>query len=150
VRIVIADDAALLRQGVVRLLDEGGLDVVGEASDAGELLRLVERHRPDVAIVDIRMPPSHTDEGLVAAQVIRRRSPETGVLVLSQYIDAAYALRLADGEQSRCGYLLKDRILDGRELVAAVRRVDAGDVVIDPGWSTSCSEGNVSRARSTS
>jgi serine/threonine-protein kinase len=133
VRVVIADDAALLRQGVVRLLAEGGVDVVGEASDAGELLRLVDAHRPDVAIVDIRMPPSHTDEGLVAAQVIRRRRPETGVLVLSQYVDAAYALRLVDGEQSRCGYLLKDRILDARELVAAVQRVDEGEVVIDPG-----------------
>jgi serine/threonine-protein kinase len=133
VRVVIADDAALLRQGVVRLLAEGGVDVVGEASDAGELLRLVDAHRPDVAIVDIRMPPSHTDEGLVAAQVIRRRRPETGVLVLSQYVDAAYALRLVDGEQSRCGYLLKDRILDARELVSAVHRVDEGEVVIDPG-----------------
>jgi serine/threonine-protein kinase len=133
VRVVIADDAVLLRQGVVRLLAEGGIEVVGEASDAGELLRLVGAHRPDVAIVDIRMPPSHTDEGLVAAQVIRRRRPETGVLVLSQYVDAAYALRLVDGEQSRCGYLLKDRILDARELVSAVRRVDDGEVVIDPG-----------------
>jgi serine/threonine-protein kinase len=133
VRVVIADDAVLLRQGVVRLLAEGGVDVVGEASDAGELLRLVDEHRPDVAIVDIRMPPSHTDEGLVAAQVIRRRRPETGVLVLSQYVDAAYALRLVDGAQSRCGYLLKDRILDAQELVTAVRRVDEGEVVIDPG-----------------
>ena len=132
-RVVIADDAVLLRQGVVRLLAEGGVDVVGEASDAGQLLRLVDTHRPDVAIVDIRMPPSHTDEGLVAAQVIRRRRPETGVLVLSQYVDAAYALRLVDGEQSRCGYLLKDRILDAKELVSAVYRVDEGEVVIDPG-----------------
>jgi serine/threonine-protein kinase len=133
VRVVIADDAALLRQGVVRLLAEGGVDVVGQASDAGELLRLVDAHRPDVAIVDIRMPPTHTDEGLVAAQVIRRRRPETGVLVLSQYVDAAYALRLLDGEQSRCGYLLKDRIMDAQELVSAVQRVDEGEVVIDPG-----------------
>ena len=132
-RVVIADDAALLRQGVVRLLAEGGVDVVGQAADAGELLRLVDAHRPDVAIVDIRMPPTHTDEGLVAAQVIRRRRPETGVLVLSQYVDAAYALRLLDGEQSRCGYLLKDRIMDAQELVSAVQRVDEGEVVIDPG-----------------
>ena len=132
-RVVIADDAVLLRQGVVRLLVEGGVDVVGEASNAGELLRLVDEHRPDVAIVDIRMPPSHTDEGLVAAQVIRRRRPETGVLVLSQYVDAAYALRLVDGDQSRCGYLLKDRVLDAEELVSAVHRVHGGDVVIDPG-----------------
>ena len=132
-RVVIADDAALLRQGVVRLLIEGGVDVVGEASNAGELLRLVDQHRPDVAIVDIRMPPSHTDEGLIAAQVIRRRRPETGVLVLSQYVDAAYALRLVDGDQSRCGYLLKDRVLDAEELISAVHRVHGGDVVIDPG-----------------
>ena len=132
-RVVIADDAVLLRQGVVRLLVEGGVDVVGEASNAGELLRLVDEHRPDVAIVDIRMPPSHTDEGLIAAQVIRRRRPETGVLVLSQYVDAAYALRLVDGDQSRCGYLLKDRVLDAEELVSAVHRVHGGDVVIDPG-----------------
>ena len=132
-RVVIADDAVLLRQGVVRLLVEGGVDVVGEASNAGELLRLVDEHRPDVAIVDIRMPPSHTDEGLIAAQVIRRRRPETGVLVLSQYVDAAYALRLVDGDQSRCGYLLKDRVLDAEELISAVHRVHGGDVVIDPG-----------------
>ena len=132
-RVVIADDAVLLRQGVVRLLVEGGVDVVGEASNAGELLRLVDQHRPDVAIVDIRMPPSHTDEGLIAAQVIRRRRPETGVLVLSQYVDAAYALRLVDGDQSRCGYLLKDRALDAEELISAVHRVHGGDVVIDPG-----------------
>ena len=132
-RVVIADDAVLLRQGVVRLLAESGVEVVGEASDAGELLRLVDTQRPDVAIVDIRMPPSHTDEGLVAAQVIRRRRPETGVLVLSQYVDAAYALRLVDGEQTRCGYLLKDRIMDAKELVSAVHRVDEGEVVIDPG-----------------
>ncbi len=131
-RIVIADDSALLRQGVVRLLAEAGIEVAGEAGEAGELLELVEAHRPDVAIIDIRMPPSHTDEGLVAAQTIRSRTPETGVLVLSQYVDAAYALRLVDGEHSRCGYLLKDRILDAQELVSAVRRVGAGDVVVDP------------------
>jgi serine/threonine-protein kinase len=132
-RVVIADDAVLLRQGIVRLLAEGGVEVVGEASDAGELLQLVRETNPDVAIVDIRMPPSHTDEGLVAAQLIRKRRPETGVLVLSQYVDAAYALRLVDGSQSRCGYLLKDRVLDAEELVSAVRRVDAGEVVIDAG-----------------
>ncbi len=132
-RVVIADDAVLLRQGVARLLTEAGIDVAGEAGDAGALLELVEAHRPDVAIIDIRMPPSHTDEGLVAAQTIRRRTPETGVLVLSQYVDAAYAVRLLEGEQTRCGYLLKDRVLDAQELVSAVRRVGDGDVVIDPG-----------------
>ena len=130
-RVVIAVDAVLLRQGVVRLLVENGIVVSGEASDAGELLALVEQHRPDVAIVDIRMPPGFTDEGLVAAQTIRRRHSEIGVLVLSQFVDAAYALRLIDGEHVRCGYLLKDRILDAQELVSAVRRVHEGDVVVD-------------------
>jgi DNA-binding NarL/FixJ family response regulator len=131
-RVVIADDAALLRQGMASLLADAGMDVVGEAGEAGALLELVEAHRPDVAIVDIRMPPTHTDEGLVAADVIRRRVPHTGVLVLSQYVEAAYALRLVDGEHSRCGYLLKDRVLDAEELVSAVRRVGAGEVVVDP------------------
>jgi DNA-binding NarL/FixJ family response regulator len=131
VRVVIADDAALLRQGLTRLLEDAGIDVVGAAADARGLLELVERHRPDVAIVDIRMPPSHTDEGLVAAELIRARVPGTGVLVLSQYVEAAYALRLVDGGQSRCGYLLKDRVLDADELVAAVRRVADGEVVVD-------------------
>ncbi|HEU0335661.1 MAG TPA: response regulator transcription factor [Gaiellaceae bacterium] len=131
-RVVIADDAALLRQGLTRLLEDAGIDVVGAAADARGLLELVERHRPDVAIVDIRMPPSHTDEGLVAAELIRARVPGTGVLVLSQYVEAAYALRLVDGEQSRCGYLLKDRVLDAEELVAALRRVADGEVVVDP------------------
>jgi serine/threonine-protein kinase len=132
VRVVIADDAALLRQGLTRLLEDAEIEVVGAAGDARGLLELVERHRPDVAIVDIRMPPSHTDEGLVAAESIRERVPGTGVLVLSQYVEAAYALRLVDGEQSRCGYLLKDRVLDADELVAAVRRVAEGEVVVDP------------------
>jgi serine/threonine-protein kinase len=95
------------------------------------LLALVDSERPDVAVVDIRMPPTNTDEGLVAAAAIRSRFPQTGVLVLSQYVDAAYALRLLDEGEGRCGYLLKDRVMDARELVAALERVAAGEVVVD-------------------
>jgi DNA-binding NarL/FixJ family response regulator len=131
VRVVIADDTALLRQGLARLLTEAGIAICGEASDADGLLRLVADEAPDVAVVDIRMPPTHTDEGLVAAADIRARYPSTGVLVLSQYIDAEYALRLVDGDARRCGYLLKDRVTDAGELVQALERVDAGEVVVD-------------------
>jgi DNA-binding NarL/FixJ family response regulator len=132
VRVVIADDAVLVRTGFARLLSEAGVEVCGEAGDADGLLELVEAHRPDVAVVDIRMPPAHTDEGLVAAAAIRDRFPGVGVLVLSQYVDAAYALRLVDGGESGCGYLLKDRVLDTRELVTALERIAAGGVVVDP------------------
>jgi DNA-binding NarL/FixJ family response regulator len=131
VRVVIADDTALLRQGIARLLADAGLEVAGEAGDADGLLALVDAERPDVAIVDIRMPPGHCDEGLVAAEAIRRRFPEVGVLVLSQYVEPAYALRLLGGDDGGCGYLLKDRVLDARDLVAAVERVGAGEVVVD-------------------
>jgi DNA-binding NarL/FixJ family response regulator len=131
VRVVIADDTALLRQGLARLLAEAGIDVCGEASDADELLRLVANERPEVAVVDIRMPPTHTDEGLVAATEIRKHHGRTGVLVLSQYVDAEYALRLINGDAQRCGYLLKDRVTDAGALVAALERVDAGEVVVD-------------------
>jgi DNA-binding NarL/FixJ family response regulator len=131
VRVVIADDTALLRQGLARLLAAAGIDVCGEAADAAELVRLVEAEHPDVAVVDIRMPPTHTDEGLVAATEIRDSHPDVGVLVLSQYVDAEYALRLVDGEASRCGYLLKDRVTDADELVGALERVAAGEVVVD-------------------
>ena len=130
-RVVIADDTALLRQGLARLLTEAGIAICGEASDADALLRLVADEAPDVAVVDIRMPPTHTDEGLVAASDIRARYPSTGVLVLSQYVDAEYALRLVDGDARRCGYLLKDRVTDAGELVRALERVDAGEVVVD-------------------
>ena len=132
VRVVIADDAALLRQGIARLLVDAGIDVRGEVGDATALLELVGRERPDVAIVDIRMPPKQQDEGLVAADTIRERFPGTGVLVLSQYVDPAYGLRLIDGNDGGRGYLLKDRVLDAGELVAAVERVAAGEVVVDP------------------
>jgi serine/threonine-protein kinase len=131
VRVVIADDAALIRTGLVRLLTDAGVEVCGEASDARGLMALVERHRPDVAVVDIRMPPGHSDEGLVAAAAIRERFPGVGVLVLSQYVESAYALRLIDGVEGSCGYLLKDRLLDTHELVSALERIAAGEVVVD-------------------
>ena len=130
-RVVIADDTALLRQGLARLLAEAGIDVCGEASDADELLRLVAHECPEIAVVDIRMPPTHTDEGLIAATEIRKHHHRTGVLVLSQYVDAEYALRLINGDAQRCGYLLKDRVTDTGELVAALERIDAGEVVVD-------------------
>ena len=130
-RVVIADDTALLRQGIARLLVEAGLEVSGEAEDASRLLELVEAERPDVAIVDIRMPPGQADEGLVAAATIRERFPGVGVLVLSQYVEPAFALRLLEGSEGGCGYLLKDRVLNARELVSAVERVAAGEIVVD-------------------
>jgi DNA-binding NarL/FixJ family response regulator len=132
VRVVIADDSMLLREGVARLLADEDFDVVAQVASAEELLRCVEAEAPDVAVVDIRMPPTHTDEGLVAAETIRRRRPHTGVLVLSQYIETEYALRLLEGGEERCGYLLKDRVLDAGQLADAVRRVGNGGVVVDP------------------
>jgi DNA-binding NarL/FixJ family response regulator len=131
VRVVIADDTALLRQGLARLLAEAGIEVCGQAADGSELLRLVEAELPDVAVVDIRMPPTQTDEGLVAATAIRERYPKVGVVVLSQYVDAEYALRLVDGDAGRCGYLPKDRVTDAQELIGALERVAAGEVVVD-------------------
>jgi len=131
VRVVIADDAALVREGVARLLADAHFDVVGRVATGSELLRCVEREEPDVAVVDIRMPPTHTDEGLVAAEAIRQRWPQVAVLVLSQYVEPAYALRLLDGGEQRCGYLLKERILDVAELCDAIRRVGEGGVVVD-------------------
>src|SRR5207237_6641369 len=114
-----------------RLRTDAGIEVAGLAGDAEGALRLVESERPDVAILDIRMPPTHTDEGLVAAASIRERHPQIGVLVLSQYVESAYALRLVAGAEGRCGYLLKDRVMDAAELVAALRRIQAGETVVD-------------------
>jgi DNA-binding NarL/FixJ family response regulator len=133
VRVVIADDAALVRDGVAALLREHGLDVVATAGDAVGLQAAVERHRPDVAIVDIRMPPTHTNEGLVAAEAIRAAYPETGVLVLSQHVEPEYALRLVRDAEARGGYLLKDRIADADVLLESVARVARGGCVVDPG-----------------
>jgi DNA-binding NarL/FixJ family response regulator len=132
VRIVLADDSLLLREGVARLLAEAGYEVVGQASDAESLLAEVDSKRPDVAIVDIRMPPTHTDEGLRAAQELRKRYPSLGVLVLSQYVRPSYAFELLADDARGIGYLLKDRVSDLNELADAVRRVGEGGSVLDP------------------
>lgn len=132
-RLILADDAAVIREGLARLLTEEGFNVVAQVGDANDLVALVELERPDVVLVDIRMPPSFTDEGLVAAQQIRAAHPDVGVLVLSQYIDVAYAMKLVTEQSSRVGYLLKDRIADLPELVAALRHIADGGSVVDPG-----------------
>jgi DNA-binding NarL/FixJ family response regulator len=131
VRLVIAEDAAIVREGLARLLAANGVAIVGEAADATRLLELVREQRPDVAIVDIRMPPTHTDEGLIAAAEIRERHPETGVLVLSQHLEPRYAMRLMEQTPSRAGYLLKERVGRVQELTDALHRIDAGECVID-------------------
>ena len=131
-RVVVADDVLLTREGIVRLLGEAGVEVVGQAEDATGLLRDVRLKQPDVAIVDIRMPPTHTDEGLVAAESIRSEHPGVGVLVLSQYVEPAYAMRLLEEHPERVGYLLKDRVFDVAVLVDALRRLMDGETVIDP------------------
>ena len=131
-RVVVADDAVILREGLARLLQEADFEVVGLASDADELCALVERTHPDVAIVDIRMPPTHTDEGLRAAKLIRARWPRVGILVLSQYVQARYAVELLAQGTERVGYMLKDRVSDLEELSASVRRIGDGGSVLDP------------------
>jgi len=131
-RIVIAEDAALFRAGLVRLLEDRGHQVCAEAGDGDALLAAVARHHPDVAVVDIRMPPTHTDEGLRAAIRLRQDHPGTGVLVLSQYIETRYATRLLAGNASGVGYLLKDRVADVAEFAGAVARVAAGGTALDP------------------
>jgi DNA-binding NarL/FixJ family response regulator len=132
VRVVIADDAVLMREGLARLLSDAGFDIAGKASDADELMGLVERRLPDVAVVDIRMPPTHTDEGIVAADRIREANPSIGVLVLSQYLESRYAMRLLENHPERAGYLLKERISDVAVLTDAIRRIAEGECVIDP------------------
>jgi DNA-binding NarL/FixJ family response regulator len=132
VRIVLADDEALLREGLARLLVEAGFEVAGTAQDATGLLRLVEARRPALVITDIKMPPSHTDEGLIAAQEIRRRFPEVGVLVLSHYLESRYAMSLVEELPERSGYLLKDRVSEIGSLADALRRIGEGECVIDP------------------
>jgi DNA-binding NarL/FixJ family response regulator len=132
VRVVVADDAVILREGLARLLVEAGFEVVGQASDGRELLDQIEATAPDVAIVDIRMPPSHTDEGLQAAAEIRARHPQVGILVLSQYARPSYAIELLSNGTEGIGYLLKDRVSDLEELASSVRRVGEGGSVLDP------------------
>ncbi|TMK85444.1 MAG: response regulator [Actinobacteria bacterium] len=131
-RVVVAEDVMLMREGIVRLLRDAGFDVVGEAEDLDGLMRAVALARPDAVIVDIRMPPTHTDEGLVAAHRIRTEYPETGVLVLSQYIEPSYAMRLIEDHPDSVGYLLKERLFDVAVLVDALRRIADGECVIDP------------------
>jgi DNA-binding NarL/FixJ family response regulator len=131
-RVAVADDEALLREGLSRLLAEAGQEVVATAGEPGELIRRVGLTRPDVVIVDIKMPPTHTDEGLVAAQEIRRQHPHIGVLVLSHYLDSRYAMRLLHELPRGAGYLLKDRVSDVAVLVDALRRVHEGECVVDP------------------
>ena len=122
----------LLREGVVRLLEEAGFEVVGQAGDGEDLLRKTRAHKPDVAIVDIRMPPTHTDEGVRAAQAIREELPGTGVLVLSQYVEQQYAIELLGEDAAGVGYLLKDRVTDLEQFAEAVRRVAEGGSALDP------------------
>jgi DNA-binding NarL/FixJ family response regulator/class 3 adenylate cyclase len=131
-RVALSDDTVLLREGVARLLGDAGFEIVAQSGTADDLLRHVAMHKPDVAIVDIRMPPTHTDEGLRAAQEIRTRFPEVGVLVLSQYVEPGYALELLSESAEGVGYLLKDRVSDVDEFTAAVRRVGEGGSALDP------------------
>jgi DNA-binding NarL/FixJ family response regulator len=131
-RVVIADDAMLIREGTARLLEHAGIDVVGTADDARKLIQIVAAEHPDVAIIDIKMPPTHTDEGLVAAEQIRNSHPGVGVLILSQYLEPRYALRLLEHHPEACGYLLKERVSDIAVLADAIHRIAEGECVIDP------------------
>jgi DNA-binding NarL/FixJ family response regulator len=131
-RVVIAEDAAMFREGLVRLLEDRGHQVCADVADGEALLAAVAAHRPDVAVVDIRMPPTHTDEGLRAALRLRADHPATGVLVFSQYIETRYAARLLQGNAAGVGYLLKDRVADVAEFTEALARVAAGGTALDP------------------
>ena len=131
-RVVLAEDSVLLREGIARLLEDSGFDVVGRAGDAEELLRKVRAYQPDVAIVDIKMPPTHTDEGLRAARTIRAEHPGTAVLVLSQYVEEDYAMDLLAGSAEGVGYILKDRVADIDRFLDAIRRVADGGSALDP------------------
>jgi DNA-binding NarL/FixJ family response regulator len=130
-RVVVADDSVLLRDGIVRLLTDSGFDVVAAVGDADALLDAVTEHAPDLCVVDVRMPPTHTDEGLRAAIEIRRRSPEVAVLVLSQYVEERYAAELLEGDVAGVGYLLKDRVIDVEDFLTSLRRVAGGGSAVD-------------------
>jgi DNA-binding NarL/FixJ family response regulator len=132
VRVVIAEDSVLLREGLASLLSQNGFDVVGACENADDLLLKVRSYEPDVAIVDIRLPPTHSDEGLRAALEIRARHPSVGILVLSQYVELGLAMKLLADSAERAGYLLKDRISDIADFVGAVRRIAAGGSALDP------------------
>lgn len=131
-RVVIVDDMLLLREGLARILRDRGIDVVGEAGSAEGLAELVSRTRPDVVILDIRMPPTFTDEGIAAAAQLRETHPQVAILVLSQFLDAAHAMRLLQQAPERSGYLLKDRVMDMASLTDALRRLTEGETVVDP------------------
>jgi DNA-binding NarL/FixJ family response regulator len=131
-RIVVAEDSVLLREGVVRILAEAGHEVVGQAGDGEDLLRKVRAHRPDLALIDVRMPPTHTDEGLAAAREIRADLPDVGLLVLSQYVEEGYAMDLLADSAEGVGYLLKDRVADVDRFLEAIERVAAGGSALDP------------------
>ncbi len=131
-RIVIAEDSVLLREGLTKLVSDGGFEVVAAVPDADALLRAVGEHRPDLVVVDVRMPPTHTDEGIRAALVIRRQYPEVAVLVLSQYVEERYATDLLSVRTSGVGYLLKDRVAQVSDFLDALRRVAAGGTALDP------------------
>jgi DNA-binding NarL/FixJ family response regulator len=131
-RVILADDAVVIREGLARLLAERGFEIVGQVGRGDELLECVTRLRPDVAVIDIRMPPSYSNEGLVAAHQIRQACPQTATLVLSQYVEVDYALKLLAGDTGRVGYLLKDRIADIGSFVDSLRRVAAGESVVEP------------------
>jgi len=133
VRVVIAEDMALLRQGLARLLIDAGFEVLGSVGNADDLLELVARSEPDAALIDIKMPPTHTDEGLRAAVTIRERHPRTAVLLLSSYLEARYAEALLENHPAGSGYLLKDRVYDVGVVGDALRRVSTGECVIDAG-----------------
>jgi DNA-binding NarL/FixJ family response regulator len=132
VRVVIADDSVLLREGIARLLQDAGFDVVAQVADASALLKAMEQQQPEVVVVDVRMPPTFTDEGLRAALVIRRQWPDVAVLVLSQYVEERYATELLAGSTRGVGYLLKDRVADIDEFIDALHRVAAGGTALDP------------------
>jgi len=131
-RVVVAEDVMLTREGIARLLTDAGVEVTAEVGDAASLLGAVQVTRPDAAIVDIRMPPTHTDEGLVAAQQIRTEHPGVSVLILSQYVEPHYAMRLLEEHPERVGYLLKERVFDVANLIDALRRLADGETVVDP------------------
>jgi DNA-binding NarL/FixJ family response regulator len=132
VRVVLAEDSVLLREGLARLLEDSGFEVAGQSGDGEDLMRKVGAHKPDVAVIDVRMPPTHTDEGLKAAHRIRAEHPGVGVLVLSQYVEEAYALELLSESTEGTGYLLKDRVADVDTFTDAVRRVASGGSALDP------------------
>jgi DNA-binding NarL/FixJ family response regulator len=131
-RVVVAEDVMLTREGIVHVLNEAGVDVIAEVGDGASLLRVVRTQQPDAAVIDIRMPPTHSDEGIVAARQIRQADPDVAILVLSQFLESAYAMEVLEEHPERTGYLLKDRVFDGAILVDALNRLVEGETVVDP------------------